>query len=379
MDFSKLDSYIKDTLYSDTTIPGCDIIIKKEHETIFRSQYGYADVNTKTPVNSDTQYCLYSCTKPVTVAGAMRLVEAGKLDLDSPVSRYLPFFADAFLLKDGKKVAAKRSITVRNLFTMTGGFNYCFKTDPINALFENGDDRVSAIDLARAALLSPLEYEPGEHFRYSMCHDLLGAVVEAVADMPFGEYQKKNIFDPLNMQKTGFFTTLDTPPTLPPIYGVDADTKEVLPEDSVYHHGLRQRYESGGAGLISTVEEYSLFADTMACGGTSTDGYVLLRPETVKMIHSEQLATFTVNSAFTCAAGEGYGYGLGVRTLVNKNKGQRSPLGEFGWDGAAGSYVLMDTQNKLSIFFATHLLRWPARLGVLHAPIRDLAYDCLEA
>ncbi len=377
MDFKKLDCYMKDNLYADGSIPGCDIIIKQGHDTLFRAQYGYADVQAKSAVSTDTQYCLYSCTKPVTVAGAMRLFEEGRLDLDAPVSRYLPFFAEAYLLENGEKRAPKNAITVRNLFTMTGGFNYCFNTEPINELFSHGGKRIPTVELARAAVASPLEYEPGEHFRYSMCHDLLGAVVEAVADMPFGEYQSKVIFEPLGMKKTGFLTMLTEPPVLPPLYGVDVNTKEVLAEDRIYHHGLRVNYESGGAGLISTVEEYSRFADTMACGGTSSDGYRLLRPETVALIHSEQLASFTVNSAFTCAAGAGYGYGLGVRTLVNKDEGQRSPLGEFGWDGAAGAYVLMDTKNKLSIFYATHLLRWPARLGTLHAPIRDLTYECL--
>ncbi|MBE6578070.1 MAG: beta-lactamase family protein [Ruminococcaceae bacterium] len=377
MSFKKLDNYMKDTLYKDSSIPGCDIIIKQGHKTLFRAQYGYADMANKTAVDPKSQYCLYSCTKPVTVAGAMRLVEEGRLELDVPASRYIPAFADAFLLVDGVKKAPQKEITVRDLFTMSAGFTYSFATDPIQRLFES-EDKVSTVDLARAAVASPLEFEPGEHFRYSMCHDLLGAVVEAVSDMPFGDYQKKVIFEPLGMKSTGFLTTLKEPPTLPPLYGVDVNTKDVVSEDRIYHHGLRNNYESGGAGMISTVEDYSLFADTMACGGTSADGYRLLRSETVKLIHSEQLKSFTVNAAFTCAAGAGYGYGLGVRTLVNKDEGQRSPLGEFGWDGAAGSYVLMDTKNKVSVFFATHLLRWPARLGTLHAPIRDLTYECLE-
>ncbi len=377
MSFEKLESYMKDRLYADGSIPGCDIIIKQGHKTLFRAQYGYADVQNKTVVDRDSQYCLYSCTKPVTVAGAMRLVEEGRLELDAPVSRYLSFFADVFLFVDGEKRAPRKAITVRDLFTMTAGFNYCFTTEPMKEFFARKGKRLPTTELARAAVASPLEFEPGERFRYSMCHDLLGAVVEAVSDMPFGEYQKKVIFEPLGMERTGFLTMLEEPPTLPPLYGVDVATKEVVAEDRIYHHGLRTNYESGGAGLISTVEDYSRFADTMACGGMSADGYRLLKPETVALIHSEQLASFTVNSAFTCAAGPGYGYGLGVRTLVNKDNGQRSPLGEFGWDGAAGAYVLMDTKNKLSVFYATHLLRWPARLGTLHAPIRDLTYECL--
>ena len=95
------------------------------------------------------------------------------------------------------------------------------------------------------------------------------------------------------------------------------------------------------------------------------------------MMQEEQLSNMHVPTPFACAAGPGYGYGLGVRTLVNHDLGQRSPLGEFGWDGAAGSYVMVDTQNHLSIFFATHLLGWHDRFGSIHAPVRDLTYECL--
>ena len=95
------------------------------------------------------------------------------------------------------------------------------------------------------------------------------------------------------------------------------------------------------------------------------------------MMKQEQLSAIVSEGTFACAAGPGYGYGLGVRTLINRNDGQRSPIGEFGWDGAAGAYVLMDTDNDLSIFYATHLRNWHGGFGSIHAPIRDLVYECL--
>ena len=102
-----------------------------------------------------------------------------------------------------------------------------------------------------------------------------------------------------------------------------------------------------------------------------------MKPETIDLMRTEQLRTYAMNPQFGCAAGPGYGYGLGVRTLIDKSQGQRSSLGEFGWDGAAGSYVMIDPAEKLSIFFAMHVRGWPNLIGCGHAPIRDLTYEVL--
>ena len=376
MNFEKLDTYIKQELYGKNAIPGCDIIVKKGYDTVFRAQYGYADIEKKTSVSSTSQYCLYSCTKPVSATAAMRLVERGLLDLEAPAYEYLPALADVYLERDGVRYAPASPIKVKHLFTMTAGFNYNINAAPTKELLTSGK-RVSAIEFATAAVKSPLMFEPGDRFLYSMCHDILGAVVEAVSGEAFGDYMKKNIFLPLGMEKTGFLNTLDERPTLPPLYVVNKETLHVDDQRNIYLHGLNENYQSGGAGLISTVEDYSKFASALACSGRAENGYEVLRPETVKLMHTEQLGSFALDSKFSCAAGAGYGYALGVRTLISKDEGQRSPIGEFGWDGAAGSYVLIDDTNNISIFFATHLCSWPALLGQLHAPLRDLTYECM--
>ena len=377
MNFKRLDTHLQQYIASASDIPGIDIIIQQDHKTLFRAQYGYSDLENKTPIRGDEQYYLYSCSKPITVTGAMRLVEEGKLELDAPVSRYLPFFQNVYLEKDGVKTAPKTPITVRQLFTMTAGFTYDMDTNSIRHLLENGTGRIETVKYAQAITESPLAFEPGTKYNYSLCHDLLGAVIEAVADMPFGDYQKKTIFAPLGMENTGFITTLTSPLHTASIYAYRGKARGTAKCEQPHLYGLHSRLESGGAGLISTVHDYGTFADTMANEGLSADGYRLLKPETIRMMQEEQLSKMHVPTPFACAAGPGYGYGLGVRTLVNHDLGQRSPLGEFGWDGAAGSYVMIDTQNRLSIFFATHLHGWHDRFGSIHAPVRDLTYECL--
>lgn len=378
MNFDKLTEFLHDDAYTNMRIPGCDIAVTKGYEVLYRAQFGNADLEAQVPVNANSQYYLYSCTKPITVAGAMRLVEAGKIDLDAPAKYYLPELEKVFLEKDGVKRTPESTMTVKNLFTMTAGFNYNVGKAPIKQLFESDKPSISVRDFVGAAVKSPLDFEPGARFQYSICHDILAGVVEAVSDMPFGDYQKKYIFEPLEMERTGFLSTLSTPPVTPPLYEVNAETREADLLSHPYRHGLHDKFQSGGAGLISTVEDYIKFSSTMACNGISKNGYRLLKPETIAMIKREQLKNFALNSNFSCAAGAGYGYGLGVRTLIDRSEGQRSPIGEFGWDGAAGSYVLIDTDNNVSIFFATHLCKWPSKIAGLHAKTRDLAYECME-
>lgn len=377
MNFEQLDIYMKQFYQDHPDLPGCDILVQQNHKVLFRAQYGLSDLQSATPVRGDELYCLYSCSKPVTVAGVLRLVEAGKLLLDAPAANYLSCFTDAYLLGDGQRKAPQVPITIRHLLTMTAGFTYNIETDPLKALFAQGSDRIPTTEFAKAVLASPLAFEPGSRYNYSLCHDLLGAVIEAVSDMPFGEYQKKNIFDPLGMSQTGFYTTLpkDTAPA--PIYIFRSKEQKVVPFPNFHDCGLSKRYESGGAGILSTVSDYGKFAATMAHNGRSEDGYILLKPETVQMLKQEQLSTVAQNPAFACAAGPGYGYALGVRTLIDRSNGQRSPLGEFGWDGAAGSYILMDTDNDISIVYATHLRNWHGGFGSIHAPVRDLIYESI--
>lgn len=376
--FSKLIAYINDELCQKRGMPGCDVLIMREHREVFRYQCGYSCIEDQTPVMGKERYYLYSCTKPITVTGAMRLIEGGMLDLDTPVWDYIPAFRKAYLLNGDEMVPASKPITVRHLLTMTAGFDYNLNREPLKRLLSQTDRFISTVEFANAALESPLLSEPGETFRYSICHDLLGAVIEVVTQMPLSEYLQKAIFYPLQMEHTGFLTSEKIDKSCSPLYIYNANKQAVERVDDPYRAGLHPTYESGGAGLISTVEDYACFADALANEGECKNGYRLLLPETVKLMRSEQLKSFSVNDNFTCAAGNGYGYGLGVRTLISKADCQRSPLGEFGWDGAAGSYVMVDPTNRLSIFFATHLLAWPDLLGCAHAPIRDLTYDSLK-
>jgi len=373
--FSKVDEYIYRHLHQECSVPSCDVLICRDHEILHRYSCGWNDYAHTVPVNGRELYDMYSCTKPVTVTAAMRLVEEGKLALDAPVSNYLPEWKDAYLLEDGKRVAPRRAATIRHLFTMSAGLDYNFSKEPILEVIRESDGSASTREIVCSFVQSPLCFHPGEAYRYSLCHDVLAAVIEVVTGMKYSEYLAKIIFEPLGMHDATFHPT--DAQKARHIAKYRPEDGKVIPDDQPNRYVLAKNYESGGAGLVTSVHDYAKFADTLACGGKSADGYRLLKPETIDLMRTEQFSAFPCSISFQCAAGPGYGYGLGVRTMVDRSQGQRSSIGEFGWDGAAGSYVMIDPAQRLSITFGMHVRQWPSVIGCGHAPIRDLTYEAL--
>ena len=374
--FDSIAAYMEDVVCEKHNVPGCDILIYRDHELLYRHICGYSDREAGIPLTENHLYYMYSCTKVLTVSAAMRLWEEGKLDLDAPVSDYLPAFADVKQNIDGTLTAPEKTLLVRHLFTMSGGFDYGMRTEEVKSLIEKNPHAIT-LEIVDQFAKKPLLFTPGSRFQYSICHDILAAVVEVASGMRFSEYLKAVIFDPIGMKDSTFDDSDDVIARLAGQYASDRDGN-VTRAGQGNTFRLTDNYESGGAGLICSAADYAMFADTMACGGTAANGYRFLKPETVRLLHTDQLPTYTMDGTFSCAAGPGYGYGLGVRTRLDQNEGQRSPIGEFGWDGAAGSYVMCDDTNHLSIFFAMHVLSWPSCIGSDHAVMRDMIYDILN-
>ena len=206
MDFSPVINYIENTLCKDMGVPGCDIKIMRNHETLLRYSCGTRDYEHTQAVRQNDLYLLFSCTKPITCAAAMRLVEDGVIGLDDPVSKYLPEFENAFLMKDGQQVAPQKTMTIRHLFTMSAGFDYNRGTKPIKDVLA-ANPNAGTVDIINALVRSPLQFEPGSKFLYSMCHDVLAAVVEVASGKRFSEYLQETIFEPLGMKETKFLPT----------------------------------------------------------------------------------------------------------------------------------------------------------------------------
>ncbi len=375
MDFSKLTEYLNGI--DKNLIPDCEIAVFKDHKCLYRNSFCQENYNSDEAAK-DT-YFLFSATKVITCTAALRLVEEGKLDLDDAVSKYLPEFAELYVRNGNDKILAKNTLTIRHLFSMQGGFTYYFGYESIQKAIKESDYKGSTREIVASIAKMPLEFEPGENFHYSLCHDILAAVVEIVTGKKFSEYLNEIVFAPLGMKDTTFKITDDILSRMKQQYYVDPVTLTAIPKKAECAYCFSENYESGGAGLISTIEDYTKFIDALACG-ESKDGYRLLKSETVELMKTNQLCenslkTFRTNTA-QC---QGYGYALGVRTMMEpKTDNSLSPVGEFGWDGAAGVYCLIDTDNHLSIFYAQHVLNCKYVYTTVHKAVRNLTYKALE-
>ena len=317
-------------------------------------------------------------TKLVTAVAAMRLNEQKKLSLDDNIEKYLPEYADMKVkTADGVKKAHNK-IKVRHLLSMQGGFNYDIETEEFSEAIRKNPD-ASTREMMSALAKRPLEFEAGEEFSYSLCYDVLGAVIEAAAGMKFGEYLKKEIFEPLGMNDTTFDLKSVPEGRMLPLYRFNnekGEAEDISKDGNVYF--FTPEYESGGAGIISTLDDYAEFIRTLANGGTSENGYKLLERESIEEIRKNPMTESMLRSYHRYKQW-GCTYGFSVRTLVNHSVSpEYVQLGSFELTGAAGSYAVVDIENNISIVYFQHILDVLEVPETVHHKIRDLVYESLN-
>lgn len=369
--FDKLTAFL-DSLNNQFDVPACECIVKKNGELLYHHLCGHSDVQGEIPARADDFYCFYSLSKLYTCTAAMQLIERGQLSLDDEVSRYLPEYAEITVrTPDGEPVPAERPITVAMLMSMTAGLNYDLDMPPVKALRESTDDEASTRDIIAAIAREPLDFHPGDHFQYSLCHDVLAVVVEVVSGMKFSEYVTANIFAPLSIKDISY-NCRDIAGTYSAQYYCDENRNMIqIPEINVAFQ-LGKNYESGGAGMCGRASEYIKLVDALACGGKAPDGTSILSPESIALL-SRDCMTPVQRVDFNQMKPAEYSYGLGVRTRIAAND-HGVPVGEFGWDGAAGSYYVIDPVNNISIIYCEHILGHYCAYDTIHAGVRDLAY-----
>ena len=316
-------------------------------------------------MSHNTIFRCFSMTKPITSVAVLILMERGIIDMYSPVSEYLPEFSAANMkVMDGEEVVpAKREILVRDLMDMTAGTVYPDLGDEAGRKMALLYDAISGeqdmgvkpgtMDFIRRIALQPLAFEPGTHWRYGTEADILGAVVEAASGMRFGDFLQKEIFDPLGMKDTAFYVPEEKKKRFAQIYRVVEPGVYAL--DTEKHFGMegydeKPAFESGGAGLVSTVEDYGKFAMMLANGGTY-DGVRILSPYTVEFMGTNQLDA-QCRRDLTWETLRGYGYGNLCRVMDTPQcTGCSVQLGAFGWDGWTGNYFLIDPVENMVIMY----------------------------
>lgn len=390
MDFSKLTAYL-DSLGQKYGVPGFDIKITKDHETVYRHMGGCSDYAGRVPTNGSELYYMYSATKVITMTAAMQLIQQGKMKLDDPVSKYLPEFehmevADHFelgvwppdipTLRDPHH-PAKTPITLRMLMSMTAGLNYDITNETIRNVQAATGNQATTRQMMGAIARMPLLFEPGTHYAYSLGHDVIAAVIEVVSSKTFGEYLKENIFDPLEVKDMYFHLDDTLRSRLVAQYAGVIGSDDIHPAEQTNAYRLSERYESGGAGLCCSVDAYSAVIEALANGGVGRTGRRILSPEGIALLAENQLNPQML-SEYQMPWRMEYGYGLGVRTIIHP-EGSPTPLGEFGWDGAAGAYALIDPVNRVSIFYAQEILAMLKVYSEIHPMLRNLTYEALNS
>lgn len=380
--------YMKNFMDSLTEwiIPGNSVVIYKDGKKVFEYSSGYSDLEKKIKKTGEEQLYIYSCSKVATVTAALQLYEQGKFLLSDPLYEYLPEFKKMYV-KDGDRIkAAENPITIRDLFTMTAGLSYATNTPAFEKARKLTDGKMDTRTVIKCLAEEPLLFEPGARWNYSLCHDVLAVLAEVVSGMRFSEYMKKNIFEPLDMNNSYYHTPNDVIISPQYIYEIQ-DTKNIVELQQKEHTtGVVKRaygnelvfgenYDSGGAGIITTVDDYAKFAAALANSGTGLNNNRILSSATVKLMKTNQLNE-AQRKTMNWRRLRGYGYGLGVRTLIDKaESGSTSSIGEIGWGGAAGATIIADTEEKVALFYAHHMLN--PQEEYYQPRLRNVLYSCL--
>lgn len=374
MDFTKIDAFLEKM--PERGIPSIDVAFTKDGEPVYRKCVGFSDPEKTKPVCPTDIYWIFSATKVITCVAAMQLVEKGVIALDDPVSKYIPSF-EKLTVKDKEKgyALAETVMTVEHLFTMTGGLTYDLNTPNLK---KAKAEHLGTVELVSRIPNDPLMFEPGTRYRYSLCHDVLGAVVEVASGMRFSDYLQKNIFDPLEMKDIGFRPYDDQRERFSALYrhygGIQSCVNVPISNSFI----LTDNYDSAGAGLFSTVDDYMKLIAALSLGGTAKNGYRVLTEESIKMMGENRLCPDALND-FVNTRSFGYGWGLCGRAHISPDMSlRRTAKGEFGWDGAAGAFVMVDPTNRTSLYIGTHILGSQYMYHVVHPTVTNMLYEAFD-
>jgi CubicO group peptidase (beta-lactamase class C family) len=354
--------------FVDRGLPGAALSVMKGDQLLYENYVGHRDMAGKTPLTPDTLFRIHSITKAVSSLCGMMEYERGAFLMDDPVSEYLPEYKNMLLSvrqPDGSWTVeeAKQPMLMKHAFNMNVGF-YDFGDSPTAKGLKDIHDKLggskfqagySLGEEIRALAGVPMLFEPGSQWQYGYGICIMAAVVEVTSGMPLGEYMEKNLFGPLGMKDTGFRfrpgwreRMAECVRHLPDGKVEHCDDLLGDPLDSMYREDAR--YEAADAGLIATLRDLQVFSAMLAQSGT-WKGEKLIGRKTIDMMR-QNLLTEDMLKVFQVGEMKGYGYGYGVRTLLDPAVGLCSgSVGEFGWEGAAGAWMMADPAEQLSAAF----------------------------
>jgi CubicO group peptidase (beta-lactamase class C family) len=370
-------------------LPGAVIAVARRGKLVYYQAFGYLDKDAGTKMTADAIFSIASMTKPVVAAGALQLYEHGQVQIDDPVSAYLPQFAKmqvaALRANDGgapgfDTVPAARAVTIQDLMRHTSGIVYGGRgSTPVHKLYpassSSAGKEMTGTEFIDKLGSLPLLHQPGSTWDYGFGLDVLGQVIERVSGQPLGRYLEAQIFKPLGMVDTGFNVPPEKLKRYAKAFASDPDTGK---PQFVLDLSKPLKFECGGGCAASTAADYLRFAQMLLNGG-QLGGKRVLGRKTVEYMLSNQLAPGTVNligNADPTSADMGFGLGVAVRTtpgIVRK----LGSVGEFAWNGAYGTSWWADPKEQLAVVFMAQTpgpIRWHYRY-VINALVNQAIVD----
>ena len=366
-------------------IAGAVGLIAVDGEVVFREAVGWKDINEEEPMVEDTIFRIASMTKPITSTAVMMLIEEGRLDLDDPVSRFIPEFEGPEVVVVGSNgdrpfVPARGEITVRHLLTHTAGISYRFSgVEPLTSLYAEAgiSDGLSQTEgtigqgMRRLATL-PLLHQPGTAWKYGLSTDVLGYLIEVVSQRTLEQFFRERIFEPLGMKDTYFFLPEEKVSRLASVYRPARNgrlrelTDEPIQEGPVifstsYHYRGPRTYFSGGVGLVSTADDYFRFCQMILNGG-ELEGARLLQPETVDLMTTNQVGDLSVGSGK-------FGFGFSIEP--------RDGRPTWGWGGFFFTRFWIDPREEVVGIFMSEL--WPNQRSPVDDVFRSATTEWIRA
>ena len=358
-------------------LPGAVFHIERRGVVAAFECLGIADPARATSMRLDSIFRIHSMTKPIVSVAVMRFFEAARVRLDDPVARFMPEFATTMHLierdREERLVASTRAMTVQDLLRHTAGLTYEFLRPSAvrrryiaSNLFSRG--RSNAAHIAELAAL-PLQHEPGSAWEYSRATDVLGRLVEVLADRPLGEHLRESMFEPLGMVDTGFHVPVDRHGRIAEAFAVDPDDGSAVTTIDVRE---RVPLESGGGGLVSTAADYARFLRMLLAGGRLGDVRVLGR-KTVEFMTSDHLGTIPIACPEVLPPGHGFGLGFAVRLAAGIAAVPGSP-GTYGWGGSAGTVFFVDPREEMA---ALMMIQAPNQREEFQQLFRNMVYAAI--
>lgn len=342
--------------------PGVVFGVTNTEETVYLDASGVANIDTKEPIAKESVFSLYSTSKAITVTGALQLVEKGLLDLDAPVSKYLPTIAKVRVHKgtdangDIIWAAPKSAITVRQLFTHTAGFSYTFFSQEY-ADFQKKNGGLNIFKPEEKIFENAfLINEPGEKWHYGLNIDFLGKVIEAITKQSLGEYLKKNVFEPAELNTLTFHLGSDVEPVSLHYY----DGKSVVLNS--FQPVKDPEVDLGGSGIYGTVADYLSFIRIWLKKGVADNGARILSEKTVELAlenqvpGTEYIHTFEPEISYDVpndpSNPEGWNLAFSIYTADSPTG---RPKGSFHWAGIANLFYWIDYKNGIGGFYASQI------------------------